>query len=62
MLKPSKETIQKHVKKLETVARKRRGNVLPTYSWLRDNGFFRSYEVMMSAPRAFAHIQRASAR
>lgn len=62
MEKPSKVTIAKHVRKLEVVANKRKGKVLPSYSWLRDHGFFRSYEVMLAAPKAFSHLKRASAR
>jgi hypothetical protein len=63
MLKPSKETIAKHVKILTGLAkRKRNKGALPTYTWLNANGYFRSYEVMRAAPRAFKHLKRARAR
>lgn len=63
MQKPSKETIQKHVEILTNLAnRKRNKGVLPTYTWLEKNGFFRSYEVMRAAPRAFKHLKRANGR
>lgn len=58
---PSKETIQKHVSKLEKLARKGKGK-LPTYTWLNKNGFFRSYEIMIAAPRYFKHLVRATGR
>ena len=59
MTKPSKETIAKHVEILTNLAnRKKNKGVLPPYTWLNNNGYFRSYEVMRAAPNAFKHIKR----
>lgn len=61
MAKPSRKTIQKHVAIFEKLARRNKGK-LPTYTWLNNNGYFRSYEVMRSSPGSFRHIKRARAR
>lgn len=60
MKRPSKETIQKHVAKLRTLAKKHKGK-LPTYSWLNDHGYFRSYEMLRLYPGYFRGIKRAFA-
>lgn len=60
---PSKKTVQKHVEILTNLAnRKSNKGVLPTYTWLERNGYFRSYEVMRAVPNAFKKIKRASGR
>ena len=59
--KPTVETIQKHVAILKGLANRKRNNgVLPSYSWLNKNGYFRSYEVMRQYPYHFRSIKRAA--
>ena len=50
------ETIAKHVRILEGVAKAHDG-VLPNYKWLEKNGYWHSYNVMREHPAAFAHIK-----
>lgn len=57
LAKPTAETVKKHVEILGKLAKKNKG-VLPTYTWLNDHGYFRSYEVMRVVPSAFKHIKR----
>lgn len=61
MEKPSKQTIERHVKKLRALVRKNHGK-LPTYTWLNNHGYFRSYELLREFPRHFTGIKRAFAR
>lgn len=60
---PSAKTIDKHVAIMEKLVTRGKGK-LPTYTWLNDNGYFRSYEVMRQYPAKFKHIikNRAVAR
>lgn len=58
---PSRETILKHVKKLMTLVKKNKGK-LPSYTWLKDHGFFRSYEILRQYPGYFRGIKRAFVR
>jgi hypothetical protein len=44
----SKQTVRKHFRKLETLARRNHG-VLPTAKWLNANGFFGSYDIVRKA-------------
>lgn len=58
----SKATITKHVKIAKALANKRKGKlkgILPSYSWLNANGYFRTYEVLRSVN--FRGIKRATA-
>src|ERR1700687_754706 len=50
------ETIAKHVRILEGLAKVHDG-VLPPYKWLNEHGYFSSYNVMKDCPQAFAHIK-----
>lgn len=60
---PSKKTVQKHVEILTNLAnRKKNKGILPTYTWLEKNGYFRSYEVMRAVPNAFKKLKRAVGR
>jgi hypothetical protein len=60
MQKPSRKTILKHVDKLMKLVRKGKGK-LPTYSWLNEHGYFRSYELMRQFPGYFKGIRGARA-
>jgi hypothetical protein len=55
--KLSDETIRRHVEILERVTKDNNGRI-PKFRWLRDNGYFSSYQVMLDYPAAFAHLQR----
>lgn len=61
MQKPSKATIEKHLKKLMTLVRRNKGK-LPSYTWLNEHGFFRSYELLRQFPRHFKGVKRAYAK
>jgi hypothetical protein len=55
--KHSDALIQKHVLILETLA-KVNGGTLPSYKWMRDHGYFASYDISCQYPAVFAHIPR----
>jgi hypothetical protein len=55
--KPTPKTVQKHVEILGKLAKKNKGK-LPTYTWLNEHGYFRSYEVMRAVSGKFRHIKR----
>jgi hypothetical protein len=57
--KRSDGTIAKHVAILEKLAAENSGYV-PSCTWLSDNGYFCSYEVMKAYPAAFAHLPTES--
>ena len=59
--KPSVETIRKHVGIMKKLAAKGKGK-LPSYTWLNDNGYFRSYEIMRMYPSYFRGIKRSTLR
>lgn len=63
MKKPSVETIRKHVEILKKLAaRKSNKGKLPSYTWLNDNGYFHSYEIMQNFPSYFRGIKRSFKR
>jgi hypothetical protein len=44
------KTVEKHFARLQRLAqRKKNKGVLPSYSWLDKNGYFRSYDVVRMA-------------
>jgi hypothetical protein len=53
------ETIAKHVRILEGLAKAHDG-VLPPYKWLNEHGYFSSYNLMKDCPQAFAHIKTST--
>jgi hypothetical protein len=54
----TRDTILRHVRKLETLARRNHGRV-PSHKWLGEHGFFSSYTAMLTYPRYFSHLVRA---
>lgn len=55
--KLSDETIRRHVEVMERLTKDNNGRI-PQFRWLRDHGYFSSYQVMLDYPAAFAHLQR----
>ena len=48
-------TIQKHVEIFEKLIREN-GGQLPSYSWMNNNGYFRTYELLRKFPDYFRHL------
>jgi hypothetical protein len=59
--KLSDATILRHVQILEKLAQDN-GGAVPPYRWLRDNGYFQSYQAMLDYPVAFAHLHKGHSK